>query len=273
LSLTVWAWLSALLDKHLLGMSPPPLAVIVPAFNEARRLTENLLTLLQYLQTYRPAAELIVVDDGSTDGTARVAEEFFAQRPEVMARVVRFAQNRGKGHAVRAGLLAAQAPIALFSDADLSTPITELPKVVKPIESENYDIVLGSRALDRGLIGDRQPWRREQGGKVFNAIVRLTTQLPFSDTQCGFKAFRMESTRPIIKDGRINGFGFDVELLFLAQRAGLRMLEVPVRWNHHDGSKVHIVRDSLRMFSEVLSLRTRASRVAPRNNSAAEMSL
>ena len=113
-------------------MNHPPLTVIVPAFNEARRLSNNLLALLHYLQTYRPAAELIVVDDGSTDGTARVAEEFFAQRPEVMARVVRFAENRGKGHAVRAGLLAAQAPIALFSDADLSTPLTELPKIVEP---------------------------------------------------------------------------------------------------------------------------------------------
>ena len=162
-----------------------------------------------------------------------------------MARVLRFAGNRGKGHAVRAGLLAAQAPIALFSDADLSTPITELPKIVEPIEAGNYDLVFGSRALDRKLIGHRQPWRREQGGKVFNAIVRLTTGLPFFDTQCGYKAFRMEAFRSIVEQARIDGFGFDVELLFLAQRAGLRILEVPVRWDHHEGSKVHIVRDSL----------------------------
>lgn len=243
-------------------MSSPPLTIVVPAFNEARRLTDNLLTLLQYLQTYRPAAELIVVDDGSTDGTARVAEEFFAQRPEVTARVLRFAENRGKGHAVRAGLLAAQGPIALFSDADLSTPITELPKIVEPIEAGSYDIVIGSRAIDRSLIGHRQPWRREQGGKVFNAIVRLATGLPFYDTQCGFKAFRMEVARPIVEQAQIDGFGCDVELLFLAQRAGLRMREVPVRWNHHEGSKVHIVRDSLRMFAEVVSLRTRVAQSA-----------
>src|SRR2546423_14697864 len=165
-------------------MNRPPLAVVVPAFNEAQRLTDNLLALLGYLRTYRPAAELIVVDDGSTDGTAAVAEDFSGQRSEVTARVLRFAENRGKGHAVRAGLLAAQAPIALLPDADLSTPITELPKIVEPIEAGNYDIVLGSRALDRKLIGHRQPWRREQGGKLFNAIVRLTTGLPFSDTQC-----------------------------------------------------------------------------------------
>jgi dolichyl-phosphate beta-glucosyltransferase len=253
-------------------MNLPSLAVVVPAFNEAQRLTDNLLTLLGYLQTYRPAAELIVVDDGSTDGTAQVAEELFSRRPDVAARVLRFAENRGKGHAVRAGLLAAQAPVALFSDADLSTPITELPKIVDPIENGQDEIVFGSRALDRSLIGHRQPWRREQGGKVFNAIVRLTTGLPFSDTQCGFKAFRMEAARPIIERGEINGFGFDVELLFLAQRAGLRLREVPVRWNHHEGSKVHIVRDSLRMFSEVVSLRRRIARGAPRPTSSPEIS-
>ncbi|MDQ3547098.1 MAG: glycosyltransferase family 2 protein [Verrucomicrobiota bacterium] len=243
-------------------MNCPPLAVVVPAFNEARRLTDNLYALLRYLEAYRPAAQLIVVDDGSSDGTAQVAEKFFARHPDVPARVLRFTENRGKGHAVRAGLLAAAAPIALFSDADLSTPITELPKIVEPIEAGAYDIVFGSRALDRSLIGSRQPWRREQGGKVFNGIVRLTTGLPFSDTQCGFKAFRMEAARPIIEQAQIDGFGFDVELLFLARRAGLRMLEVPVRWDHNEGSKVHIVRDSLRMFSEVVSLRQRVARSA-----------
>jgi len=243
-------------------MMDPALAVIVPAFNETRRLTDNLLTLLSYLQTFRPEAELIVVDDGSTDGTDKVAEELFSHRPDVAARVLRFAQNRGKGHAVRAGLLAARAPVALFSDADLSTPISELPKVVEPIEQGDYDIVLGSRALDRSLIGQRQPWRREQGGKVFNLIVRLTTGLPFADTQCGFKAFRMEALRPILGLAQVDGFGFDVELLVLAQRMGLRMLEVPVRWDHNEGSKVRILQDSLRMLSEVVSLRRRVARGA-----------
>jgi dolichyl-phosphate beta-glucosyltransferase len=250
------------------GMNQPALAVIVPAFNEARRLTDNLLTLMSYLQAFRPEAELIVVDDGSTDGTAEVAEELFARLPDVAARVLRSAQNRGKGHAVRTGLLAAQGPIALFSDADLSTPITEIPKIVEPIEAGNCDIVLGSRALDRSLIGHRQPWRREQGGKVFNAVVRLTTGLPFSDTQCGFKAFRMESARPIIERAQIDGFGFDVELLFLAQQAGLRLREVPVHWDHREGSKVHIVRDSLRMFTEVVNLRRRVAREATPNAAA-----
>ena len=187
------------------------------------------------------------------------------------ARVVLRAKSRQRPR-VRAGCCGASANCP-FSDADLSTPITELPKIVEPIEAGKYDIVLGSRALDRRLIGHRQPWRREQGGKVFNAIVRLTTGLPFSDTQCGFKAFQMEAVRPIIEQMQIDGFGFAVELLFLARRAGLRMLEVPVRWNHHDGSKVHIVRDSLRMFSEVVGLRTRTARLTQRADSAAEISL
>jgi glycosyltransferase involved in cell wall biosynthesis len=241
-------------------MESPKLSVVVPAFNEARRLTDNLLTLLSYLQTFRPEAELIVVDDGSTDGTAQVAEELFSRRPDVCARVLRFTENRGKGHAVRAGLLEARAPIAMFSDADLSTPITELPKIVGPIEAGAYDVVFGSRALDRSLIGTRQPWRREQGGKVFNLIVRALTGLPFADTQCGFKAFRMAAARPLIEQAQIDGFGFDVELLYLAYYAGLRLLEVPVRWDHNVGSKVRIVHDSLRMFGEVMSLRRRSAR-------------
>jgi glycosyltransferase involved in cell wall biosynthesis len=248
----------------------PPLSVIVPAFNEAPRLTNNLPALLIYLQDLRPAAELIVVDDGSSDETARVAQEFFARHPEVPARVLRFERNRGKGHAVRAGLLAARAPIALFSDADLSTPIAELPKIVEPIEAGNYDIVFGSRALDRNLIGHRQPWQREQSGKIFNGIVRLLTGLPFYDTQCGFKAFRMEAARPMIAQGQVDGFGFDVELLLLAQRAGLRMLEVPVRWDHNEGSKVHLVHDSLRMFTEIVSLRGRMPRKAHPHGPAGE---
>ncbi len=241
-------------------METPPLAVVVPAYNEARRLDHTLPTMLQYLQTHRPASELLVVDDGSSDETAAVAEEIFAQHPQVRARLLRSPQNRGKGHAVRQGLLATAAPIAVFSDADLSTPLSELPRLVAPIEAGEYDIVFGSRALDRKLIGTRQSWQREQGGRVFNGLVRLTTGLPFSDTQCGFKAFRMAAVRPIIERAQVDGFGFDVELLFLAHKAGLRLLEKPVRWDHNEGSKVHLLHDSLRMFREILELRSRYAR-------------
>jgi hypothetical protein len=157
-------------------------------------------------------------------------------------------------------LLAATAPIALFTDADLSTPITETPKLVEPIERGLCDLTFGSRALDRSLIGVHQPWRREQGGRVFNLLVRLTTGLPFWDTQCGFKAFRLSVCRPIIEAATINRFGFDVELLYVSSLAGLRLQEVPVRWDHNEGSKVSVARDSLRMFDEVRTIRRQARR-------------
>jgi glycosyltransferase involved in cell wall biosynthesis len=167
--------------------------------------------------------------------------------------------NRGKGAAVRSGLLAAREPIGLFSDADLSTPIEETPKLIQPIANGAVDIAFGSRALDRSLIGIHQPWRREQAGRVFNLLVRVATGLPFWDTQCGFKAFRLDVCRPILEEARINGFAFDVELLFLAHCAGLRIREIPVRWNHAEGSKVSFFKDSLRMLREVIALRARSS--------------
>ncbi len=255
-----WDWPSEPLVRHSLGMETPPLALVVPAFNEAQRLHQTLPAMLAYLQSHRPASELLVVDDGSTDETARVAEAIFEKHPGMAARLLRSPQNHGKGHAVRQGLLATNAPIALFSDADLSTPLSELPRIVGPIETGDYDIVFGSRALNRKLIGQRQSWQREQGGRVFNGLVRLTTGLPFSDTQCGFKAFRMEAARPIIERAQSDGFGFDVELLFLAQKAGLRLLERPVRWDHNEGSKVHLVHDSLHMLREIMGLRARFAR-------------
>ena len=237
------------------------LSVVVPAYNEASRLGRTLAEIFAYLNEQPGGSEVIVVDDGSTDGTAQVAERSFASvGGRVGARAIRVEPNRGKGHAVREGLLAARAPVALFSDADLSTPITETPKVVGPIRSGQYDVVFGSRALDRGLIGVHQAWRREQGGRVFNLLVRLATGLPFWDTQCGFKAFRMDVCRPVVEAMTIDRFGFDVELLYVAHLAGLRLKEWPVRWDHNEGSKVSVLRDSVRMFGEVLTIRRRARR-------------
>jgi glycosyltransferase involved in cell wall biosynthesis len=234
----------------------PPITVVIPAFNEAHRIGDTLATVLDYLRSENPQSELIVVDDGSTDSTAAVVREAFAQSGGISTRLIEHSPNRGKGAAVRDGMLAAKNPIALFSDADLSTPIEETPKLIEPIARGEVDIAFGSRALDRRLIGNRQPWRREQGGRVFNLLVRLATGLPFWDTQCGFKAFRLELCRPIFELSRVAGFGFDVELLFLAQHAGLRMREIPVRWNHHEGSKVHFLHDSIAMLREVISLRS-----------------
>jgi dolichyl-phosphate beta-glucosyltransferase len=233
----------------------PPLSIVIPTYNEASRIGDSLRLSLDYLAALSPESELLVVDDGSTDGTSNIVAEIFSRETRIRAHLLREPQNRGKGAAVRSGLLAAQKEIALFFDADLSTPLEEIPKVIDPISAGEVDIAFGSRALDRRLVGERQPWRREQGGRVFNLLVRVSTGLPFWDTQCGFKAFRLTTCRPILERARIDGFGFDVELLTLAQDAGLRMREIPVRWNHHDGSKVHFLHDSLRMFRETLQLR------------------
>jgi dolichyl-phosphate beta-glucosyltransferase len=233
----------------------PAISVVIPAFNEAVRIANTVTVTIAYLEKESPGSELIVVNDGSTDATGEVIRKISALPSTVAVRLLENFPNRGKGAAVRTGLLNGAKPIGVFFDADLSTAIDELPKIVEPIARGEVDIAFGSRALDRKLIGNRQPWRREQGGRVFNLVVRLATGLPFWDTQCGFKAFRMEACRPIIESAKVIGFGFDVELLLLAQRAGLRLREIPVRWNHHEGSKVRLVQDSMRMLREILSLR------------------
>lgn len=236
-----------------------PLSIIVPAFDEAARLGGTLEKILAYLEKNLPAAELIVVDDGSRDGTTEVAKSIFAAHPARRAKVIRYDQNRGKGFAVRTGLSEAEGEIALFSDADLSTPIEELPKLVEPIRRGEFDVVFGSRALDRGLIGTHQPWTREQGGKVFNLMVRTLTGLPFWDTQCGFKAFEMRKFRPLLSLMTINRFGFDVEFLAAAHSNGLRLKEIPVRWDDAEGSKLSF-RNGLPAFAEVRRISRNAKR-------------
>jgi len=235
----------------------PPFTAVIPCFNEEARISDTLRVTLDYLTANAPDSELIVVNDGSTDATAAIARERL-DGAKIQTRLLENFPNCGKGVAVRSGLLAAREPIGLFFDADLSTPLGETPKLIEPIAHGEVDIALGSRALDRSLIGVHQPWRREQGGRVFNLLVRVATGLPFWDTQCGFKAFRLDACRPILEAAQIEGFAFDVELLYLAHRAGLRIREVPVRWNHAEGSKVSFFRDSLRMLREVIALRVRA---------------
>jgi dolichyl-phosphate beta-glucosyltransferase len=233
----------------------PAFSIVIPAFNEASRIGETLRLTLDYLRRVSPESELIVVNDGSTDATSAITREVFSNT-KIATRLLENFPNRGKGAAVRSGLLAAQKPIGLFSDADLSTPLGETPKLIEPIAHGEIDIALGSRAIDRSLIGQHQPWRREQAGRIFNLLVRLATGLPFWDTQCGFKAFRLNVCRPILEAAHLDGFAFDVELLYLAQRAGLRIREIPVRWNHAEGSKVRFFQDSWRMLREVTALRT-----------------
>jgi dolichyl-phosphate beta-glucosyltransferase len=239
---------------------PFSLSIVVPAYNEGVRLGKSLRAICSYLNEYHPDAELIVVDDGSTDDTAAAARSELVDTGSVRASVISYQSNLGKGRAVRLGLLASRGDIALFMDADLSTPVSETPKLVEPIMRDECDLAFGSRALDRRLIGVHQPWRREQGGRVFNLAVRLATGLPFWDTQCGFKAFRMRACRPIIEGATIDRFGFDVELLYVAHRAGLRLKEVPVRWDHAEGSKVNVMSDSVAMLAEVGRIRQQARR-------------
>jgi dolichyl-phosphate beta-glucosyltransferase len=233
----------------------PQVSIVVPAYEEEERLGDSIREILAYVRENGIDAELIVVDDGSRDRTAEVAKQVCGEFESAKTQVIRYETNRGKGFAVKTGLLAASADIALFSDADLSTPIGEMHKLIDPIAAGEYDVTFGSRALDRSLIGTHQPWRREQGGKVFNLIVRLMTGMPFWDTQCGFKAFNLIKFRPLLDIMKIERFGFDVEFLYVARLYGLRLNEIPVRWNNDERSKVNVFRDSLRMFDEVRQIR------------------
>jgi glycosyltransferase involved in cell wall biosynthesis len=242
-------------------MSSSSLSIVIPAYNESARIGKTLRELLAYLEQQPGGGEVIVVDDGSKDDTSRVAEGVFNERAAggVEGRVIRVEPNRGKGNAVRTGLLAARNTVAAFFDADLSMPVTETPKLVEPIRSGQYDVVFGSRALDRKLIGTHQPWTREQSGRVFNFVMRRLTGLPFKDTQCGFKAFRMDVCRAVVEGALIDRFGFDVELLFIAYRAGLRMLEYPVRWDDVAGGSVSF-KTGLQGFAELNEVRRNNAR-------------
>lgn len=249
---------------------PSDISIIIPAYNESDRIGSTVRRICEYTADEDLGVEIIVVDDGSSDATSDAAARPLGEFPEIHSKVIRYDENRGKGFAVRTGLSAAASPIALFSDADLSTPIEEMHKLVDPISRGEYDVTFGSRALDRSLIGTHQPWRREQGGKVFNLVIRLMTGMPFWDTQCGFKAFDMAKFRPLLDLMTIDRFGFDVEFLFVAQLHGLRLMEIPVRWNNDDRSKVSVVRDSIRMFDEVRQIR-RNARLGVYNTDNAEL--
>ncbi|MFM9903730.1 MAG: dolichyl-phosphate beta-glucosyltransferase [Pyrinomonadaceae bacterium] len=236
----------------------PQISIVVPAYNESERLVEPLTKILDFVVTSGLASEVIVVDDGSSDGTADIAQGVLVKNTGVASNVIRYDKNRGKGFAVKTGLLAANADIALFTDADLSTPIEEIHKLIEPIRKGEFDITFGSRALDRSLIGTHQPWQREQGGKVMNFIIRTMSGLPFADTQCGFKAFNLIKFRPLLDVMTIDRFGFDVEFLFVAKYHGLRLAEIPVRWNDVAGSKVSVLRDTRRMMNELMQIRRNA---------------
>ncbi len=230
------------------------LSIVIPAYNEEARLPATLRRIAEYLRAGGRSAEVIVVDDGSRDRTAEVARSFAAEFPSL--RVLSNGGNRGKGFSVRRGALEATGGIILFTDADLSAPIEEADKLFAALD--NADVAIGSRALDRSLIEVHETPFREFAGIIFNKIVRILLFLPFVDTQCGFKAFLREPCRILFEQQRIERFGFDPELLFLAKRHGLRAAEIPVRWAHSPATRVSMLRDSVFMFLEVVQIRWNA---------------
>jgi len=232
---------------------PLTLSIVIPAYNEERRLPSTLDLIFAWLDAAsRRDAEVLVVDDGSTDATAAVVESRAAAEPRL--RLLRNPGNRGKGYAVRHGMLEAQGDWILCSDADLSTPIEELSKLLAAAEEKGAAIAIGSRALDRSLIGVHQSQWREMSGIVFNRMMRLATGLPFADTQCGFKLFRSDAARRIFALQRLDGFSFDVEDLFVARTLGIPAIEVPVRWNNVEGTKVSLLQ-GVASFLDLLRIR------------------
>jgi glycosyltransferase involved in cell wall biosynthesis len=234
----------------------PELSIIIPSYNEELRLPVTLDKIANYLQLSGRNTEVIVVDDGSQDRTAEVAESYRGRFANL--RVLPNGVNRGKGFSVRHGSLEAQGDTILFTDADLSAPIEEADKLLEALN--DHDVAIGSRAVDRSLIDVHESLFREFAGIVFNTIVRIILRLPFVDTQCGFKAFRREPSRVIFEQQTIERFGFDPELLYLARHHGLSTVEVPVRWSHSPATKVNMLSDSLHMFVDLFLIRWNAVR-------------
>jgi dolichyl-phosphate beta-glucosyltransferase len=234
------------------------LSIVIPAYNEEIRLPKTLECIFAYLQARPYRAEIIVVNDGSTDTTAEIISAYRQKFPAL--RLVSNEGNRGKGYSVRHGMLEARGEIALFTDADLSTPIEEADKLLAPLRERDFDVAIGSRAIDRSLIEVHQSAIRELAGIFFNRMVRWIMGIDFSDTQCGFKAFRRERARVIFEQQRVESFGFDPEILFLAKRNGLRVAEIPVRWSHDSATKVNVAADGIRMFLELLWIQWNALR-------------
>jgi len=238
------------------------LSIIIPCFDEESRLGPSLERIREFLAPKPYSREVIVVNDGSRDGTAALAARQIGafDSSGIELRVIENPGNRGKGYSVRHGILQARGQVALFTDADLATPIEEADKLITPIERDDCDVVIASRALDDSIIPVRQSIVRETAGRTFNVIMRRIVGLPFKDTQCGFKAFRRDRVRTVFERQQIEGFGFDAEILFIAQRQGLRLLEVPVVWRHVESSKVRLLTDSRRMFTDLIKIRYNAVR-------------
>jgi dolichyl-phosphate beta-glucosyltransferase len=238
---------------HRLGLAAVDLSVVVPCFNEERRLPIALEVAQRYLERSERSFELVLVDDGSTDQTAGIMRRAADRLPYV--RPVRVLPNRGKGRAVTEGVLSTRGDLVLLSDVDFSAPIDELPKLEEAI-IQGADVAIGSRAK-RGAREVHQPLHRQLMGKTFNLIVQSLLLPGIWDTQCGFKLFKGEVARELAPSLQIEGFAYDVELLYLANLAGYRICEIPVRWINSDTTRVSALRDSTRMLRDVVKLRLR----------------
>ena len=230
-------------------------SIIIPAYNESSRLGKTLDRVLAYVSAQQWDAEIIVVNDGSRDRTPDLVREYATHHPNL--RLVENPGNRGKGYSVRNGMLNATGEILLFSDADLSAPIEEAPKLLAGIQS-GADVVIGSRWLRPELQTHRQSLLRQLYGRVFNLILRVLLGLNFKDTQCGFKAFTRSAAQKIFPQQKIERWGFDPELLYLARKSHLKVVEIGVAWAHDEGTRINPLRDGTRMFGEVLKIRWNA---------------
>ncbi len=228
--------------------SPSSLSVIVPAYNEQDRLAGTLPDIYQYYNERCTEWELLVVDDGSTDATASLVAEFAETHPAV--RLISYGPNRGKGHAVRTGMLAAQYDVVLFMDADLATPLEETWPLLEAIRA-GADMAIGSRACHGAVLEVRQPWYRELAGRSFNLVVQLLAAPGIHDTQCGFKMLTATAVQQVFIPCREDGFSFDIEAIHVARRLGLTIRELPVHWRHVEGSRVSLLRDGLRMLRDI----------------------
>jgi dolichyl-phosphate beta-glucosyltransferase len=230
----------------------PQYSIIVPAYNESGRIGATLEQILDHVQRQNWSAEVVVVDDGSSDDTLQVAGRLASGHPAV--RILQNPGNQGKGYSVRNGMLHAQGKILLFTDADLSSPISEAAKLFAALEA-GADVAIGSRWLDPSLQFQRQSWKRQLLSRLYNLFLRMVLGFPYRDTQCGFKAFTRQAAEQIFPWQRVTRWGFDPEILYLAHRMGLHVVEVPVRWGHEEGSKIHPLRDGARMAWDTFRIR------------------
>jgi glycosyltransferase involved in cell wall biosynthesis len=237
------------------SLGRPRYSIVVPAYNESARLGAALEQILDHVHQQGWSAEVVVVDDGSRDDTLEIANRFAAGHAQV--RTIQNPGNRGKGYAVRNGMLHVQGEMALFTDADLSSPISEANKLFAALES-GADVAIGSRWLDPSLQFQRQSLKRQALSRVFNWYLRVILLFPYRDTQCGFKAFTRRAAEMIFPLQRIYRWGFDAEVLYLAHRQKLSVVEVPVAWGHDERSKIHPVRDGTRMGLDALKIRWNA---------------